>query len=895
MNICDVLQFRGTWRTYQARVLERAERYLDDGCIHIVAAPGSGKTTLGIELVRKLSEPALILAPTVTIREQWKTRIEEGFLKEGIDVNAIVSQDLKSPSLITIATYQALHSAMTKYAGILEEETDEGTEDSNAVKVDVDFSEFDLVSVYKEAGIKVLCLDECHHLRSEWWKALEQFKQEMGQVTVVALTATPPYDSTPSMWNRYINMCGEIDEEITIPELVKDGSLCPHQDFVYFNYPTREEEKSVKEHMDKAKAMLEELLQDDQLLSGVRGHAFFSGLVSTDEILDDPAYLSSLLIYLQARGVDFPQQYKRMLGANRLPDINSKWMETLLQQLLFEHTEHFLVDAVFVEQLTDKLKLEGLIEKRKVILQKSGAVEKMLTTSKGKVNSILDIATHEYRNLGTDLRMLILTDYIRKEVEKALGKDEVSIDTLGVLPFFEQLRRHFAKDMKQPQPKLGVLCGSVVIIPASAKDALLQAVGGDKISFVSAGQLSQEEYVKVTAVGDAHFLTGAVTDIFAAGYIHILVGTKSLLGEGWDSPCINSLILASFVGSYMLSNQMRGRAIRAMKDNPDKTSNIWHSVCLYPEKTSTTQGEEISEDFMLLKRRMKHFLGLHYEMDYIESGIERLSYIKPPFNRHHVEHINKQMLALSDQRQSLKEGWEKALEIHDQMEVVRETEVETSLLDSVVIYDAIRDVIFSTILMVLSNVGLRVSDQYEGTFLGTCCFVMIGFALVELFMRIPKLFMLRSPYKRLQYIGKGIRKALVSQGMLEDPRCRVKVESDAVNHCVYLTGGTGRDKTLFAECVMDFYSPVENQRYLLVQKKHHKCKNGYYCVPNVFAGKKELATAFLNSIRPYLGNYELVYTRNEEGRKILLTARVKALANKQKRCLSKEKVKSALE
>lgn len=67
MNICDVLQFRGTWRTYQARALERAERYLDDGCIHIVAAPGSGKTTLGIELVRKLSEPALILAPTVTI------------------------------------------------------------------------------------------------------------------------------------------------------------------------------------------------------------------------------------------------------------------------------------------------------------------------------------------------------------------------------------------------------------------------------------------------------------------------------------------------------------------------------------------------------------------------------------------------------------------------------------------------------------------------------------------------------------------------------------------------------------------------------------------------------------------------------------------------------------
>ena len=62
----------------------------------------------------------------------------------------------------------------------------------------------------------------------------------------------------------------------------------------------------------------------------------------------------------------------------------------------------------------------------------------------------------------------------------------------------------------------------------------------------------------------------------------MLVGTKSLLGEGWDSPCINSLILASFVGSFMLSNQMRGRAIRIFKDDPNKVSNIWHLVTLEP-------------------------------------------------------------------------------------------------------------------------------------------------------------------------------------------------------------------------------------------------------------------------------------------------------------------------
>ena len=48
MNYNGVLQFRGTWRNYQARVLKNAEQYMKDGRVHIVAAPGSGKTTLGI-------------------------------------------------------------------------------------------------------------------------------------------------------------------------------------------------------------------------------------------------------------------------------------------------------------------------------------------------------------------------------------------------------------------------------------------------------------------------------------------------------------------------------------------------------------------------------------------------------------------------------------------------------------------------------------------------------------------------------------------------------------------------------------------------------------------------------------------------------------------------------
>ena len=220
MNFEGVLEFKGTWRTYQARVLENAQRYLSDGKIHIVAAPGSGKTTLGIELIRRMNGNVLILAPSITIREQWVSRIEEAFLCDGCDKNALISQDLKNPKAITVATYQALHSAMTHFQGTQQE----GDEDA-VVREEVNYASFDLVGVMKKLGLNVLCLDECHHLKNEWWKALEDFRSKLDQVKIISLTATPPYDATPAMWTRYMNMCGEIDEEITIPELVKDGNL----------------------------------------------------------------------------------------------------------------------------------------------------------------------------------------------------------------------------------------------------------------------------------------------------------------------------------------------------------------------------------------------------------------------------------------------------------------------------------------------------------------------------------------------------------------------------------------------------------------------------------------------------------------------------------------------
>lgn len=895
INYGGVLKFKGIWREYQARVLKNADKYKKDNRIHIVAAPGSGKTTLGIELMIRMGEPALVLAPSITIREQWVTRIVEAFLCDGVNAGEYLSQDLKRPKSITVVTYQALHSAMTRYKGSLSEgEEAEGSRRADAEasrKEDVDYSDFDLLDTVRAAGIRVLCLDECHHLRSEWWKALEEFKKELGEPKIIALTATPPYDSTPALWDRYMNMCGEIDEEITIPELVKEGSLCPHQDFVYFNYPTAEETAEVEKFRERGRNRQELLMQDDELLKCIQSHGSLKGLAATDKLLDKPSYFASLLIYLQARQVTVPSHLKRLLGAKRLPDMEPKWMEQLLQGFLYEDADAYQCGGEYREQLEAALKSEGLIEKRKVSLTVNGDIEKLLISSKGKCKSIRDIVAHEYGNMGKQLRLLVLTDYIRKEYEKAAGDLEKDVNALGVLPFFEQLRR---ENTGRSGLRLGVLCGTIVIIPAEAKAALEEAVGdAGKITFSSVGKLEEQDYLKVTAVGDNHFLTGAVTDIFTKGYMQVLIGTKSLLGEGWDSPCINSLILASFVGSFMLSNQMRGRAIRVLKEQPDKTSNIWHLVCLKPRDTvKTDSSDEISEDFALLQRRLEHFLGLHYTLDVIENGMERLSVIKPPYDQANVETINQRMLELSGERDNLRERWNRSLARYRRIEVVD----ETTVLDACVPLGAFSSI--STKIACAGAFGVFmliecISGDFSGT--GRLAWVLGIAALLLAFWEIPKLAKFITYRNRLQACGNGIRKALGQQKLLEDNSGKVVTENkSAFIHSIYLSGGSGRDKALFAKCVKEFLGKVDNQRYLLVRKRNHLRPDGFCCVPECFAKRKEDAELFLKCMKPYIGAYKLVYTRNEKGRRLLLEGR-RLVVNQGERCVSCKRVKGELE
>lgn len=900
------LSFKGQWRQYQQRVLDKAESFMNDGKIHLVAAPGSGKTTLGIEFIQRFGNPTLILVPTVTIRQQWVDRIKQAFLSDDNLVEQLISQDLKKPKMITVATYQALHSAMNQVVGdSLIEDTDDESQQEH-----FDFQGFDIRKTFGDQDLGTLCLDECHHLRNEWWKSLESFQKAFPNIKMISLTATPPYEGEPALWERYISMCGEIDEEITVPELVKEGTLCPHQDYVYFAFPTKEEREQLDQFEKQKLNFLTKLSTDINFSNTIQSSPALSGQIGDDDLLANPKYLSATLIFLRSKKLPFPQRFQELLSAKTLPTFTLDWFETLLNGVIFQVPKWFGFTEEAFNQLKSDLKANGLIERNQVKLIRNKKQDVLLNQSLGKLNAVRDIFKAEYQSLGNNLRQLVLTDFIRKDFQIHLGDNSAQFTQLGVLSYFESIRREMIE--QSWTVPVAVLSGSLVIIPTSAKEHLERLIPDSRLSYDIIGQVSQEDYLKVSVSGSHHNLVTALTQLFQEGHIQVIIGTKSLLGEGWDAPCVNSLILASFVGSFMLSNQMRGRAIRVWPDNPDKTSNIWHLVSInlsprkwYESQTVEEKDAEINElqlyefspDLDLLNRRMKQFLGLHYHDQTIESGMERLGLNNLKFNQKSLDKLNQNTVWQSQNRQELKDRWQQALPLYEEMEVANEVDVDKQFLPLVYLNDWMKAFLISQALAATYFI-IDVTRYFivGKPFVHSLPILLLALLLLAVFW--GRYFIYKSPYKRLEIFGKAIHQALLDSGQIETKESAPRVVKDskqALYNAIYLKGASMREKEIFAQAITEFFAPIENQRYILKASRKVADQTEYFAVPSMFEKRKDDATVFLDRIQKSVGKYDLIYTRSVQGRPILLEARIKALGNKQERTITRKKVMSSLE
>lgn len=869
------IKFNGTFRPYQQRVLDNSVEFLENGKIHIVAAPGSGKTILGLELIRKLEKPALILSPTIAIREQWKERFAEKFVGKESSVDDYFSVSLKEPKLIMSITYQGLYSSYKKTSKIIKDEDLPDEEYEN-------FSTVNIIKLLKENNIGTICLDEAHHLRAEWQKALYEFIKEIeNEVKIIALTATPPYDSKKAEWDKYIEVCGEIDDEIFVPELVRSKTLCPHQDYVCYNYPSKEELESIKGYKNKVHDVIGQIFNDGKFLQIITESDFYKyPNENAEKLLDKPLLLKAILSFLNANNLTNNKKLFSLLSrSERSIKFSLKIAETLFQGMMTD------VD-LFKEKDRDYIKTflthHSLLEKKKVCLVSNSRLDKLLISSIGKLQNIKQIVDFESQNLGKKLRLLVLTDYI-KDNSAVLGSDK-AITEMGVVPIFELIRRN------NPNLKLAAVSGKIVIIPNESIEKILIIAQNEKTKVkIVPIKNTQHSEIKFESTKSSQKIA-IITKAFNGGIINAIVGTKSLLGEGWDSPVINTLIMASFVGSFVLSNQMRGRAIRIDHTCPDKVSNIWHLTTIVPKyldyenkidkffkktfgSSNVQSYDPYSADYETLMRRFVTFVGLNYTEDVIENGLDRANFLQPPYDEKCVINANEKTFALAKGRDVLYSRWQTALEKASD-EIVIEKEQKQPILHSKFVYFNIL-----ALLMLSAFNAILISGLYNtlinlkgiGVFL-TVAFV--GLMAVAYTILIKKLVIILTPYKVFKNIATAVlitfqELSLISRSaiLVATQNKKTFVIDIGVKNC------SNYEKNIFFQAMATLLNPIENPRYLLIKKGFYLDCSTSFAVPEIFANNKTNAEAFSKNISKHLMRFQVFYTRSVDGRKLLRRCR----------------------
>ena len=830
LNNFNGVNFKWSFRKYQQRVLDRASKYLNDGKINIVAAPGSGKTILGLELIIRNGGACIVLYPTSTIKYQWGERFVESFEAKDKDLSSYISYDLHEINLINSITYQALYSSMNKVRVKSDDE-------------DVDYSNIDILELVKKHGITTICLDEAHHLQNEWQKALELFIKSLDKnIKIISLTATPPYDASKAEWERYKSVCGEIDEEIFVPELIKERNLCPHQDYVYFNYPNDEEILRVKKRREVVNKAVEELYKSEVFYKAYKRISLDYQNDNLDLANCQREYEAILVIANHLNYSISPLMIKMVTHRKNLGNYSLDYLLVALEYLIGDNS--CLINEE-KNNLISLLKKLELIEKGSINLGLDEKLQKELVASSSKLKSINEIVKSEVDCLKDKLRMLILTDYIKRESLKDVNTSK-DLNSISIISIFESLRR------ENKGYKLGVVSGGIVILPVS----LTKTLAAYNYSYEI---INGSEYAEFKFKGSNKDKVDIVSKLFEEGYINILVGTKSLLGEGWDSPCINSLILASYVGSFMLSNQMRGRAIRTYKGEPNKVSNIWHLVSLEPDYDS--EDEKFmsidSQDFKTLKRRFECFVGPCYDEVGIENGIERIIGNEDLNKIESVEKLNNLTLLKSKNREEVSNDWDEALKNSSELVSVARLGKDYAIKSSAYL-DKMS--LFIEILCLFASLILTITIS---SLIAKICFSILTIVIVLVMLISNGSFLLHlNKKKNLYYLILSLLET-VKKAKLVDDKAKLRIVEKDEFFEVGVTNCSVHNQSVFNGILEEFLSPFNKNKYVYVMGKRRMFIYEYaYPCPSEFNKNKNLVSNLNRNLNNDVGSFKTISKTN---------------------------------
>ena len=648
----DELKFFGEWRPYQRAALAAFEKDRAAGrlCTHIVAPPGSGKTLLGVELIRRVGKRALVLAPNQGIQQQWPRAVGE-FTPHPAQ---IAGADPLKP--IACLSYQALcqledpeivlgRLARSRWAderaaatGMSPEEAQrEGEAFSGAaadrrarelsrigaaLKREVARGEHagvelrDLLSTtarqrvqqLAKLGVGVVLLDECHHLASLWGYVVRAVLGELGdKVHVIGLTATPPIGLPEAEAELYDALLGPVDFTVPTPAVVRDGHLAPYQELAWLTEPLKTEREWLAEHDSRFRELVT-ALHDDAASDISFPRWVLARMRDRKRSADDdaevpweafqkrsPELARAGIRFLLSAGLSIPAGAPRGEVYRQPPDLED-WLVLLddyaLRCLASSETrragERYDAIAAALRELGFQLTRKGIVRGR-------SEVDRLLTGSQAKALGLVEVLAAEQDTRGDTLRALVLCD-----AELASQRPDDALT--GVLDPAAGTARHallaIANDSRTAPLRPLLVSGRGLRCAPHDADVLLEALreaASERFTLPEWEADVDGLLVSLTSSG-AEWMPRAwvelATTLLVEGVTGVLVGTRALLGEGWNCRPLNVLVDMTIATTGVSVQQMRGRTLRLDPADPEKVASNWDVVCVAPDLVRGTADYE---------------------------------------------------------------------------------------------------------------------------------------------------------------------------------------------------------------------------------------------------------------------------------------------------------------
>jgi len=551
-------------------------------------------------------------------------------------------------------------------------------------------SALDTLERLKHAGIGLLILDECHHLLSHWGRVLADAHRYFDHPIVVGLTATPPdmRGTPPEDVARYEEFFGPIDYEVPVPAVVKDGFLAPYQDLVQIVRPTPDELAYVANADKDLYDLVEELCQSpdaDPLVQEVREpltewavrllaeRRLASGSAKDWETFKklEPNLAWAVPQFLTSRGVPLPDGVPEPppTGAatrSRTGDSANAAGEMPHMSVLIPLLDRYIrrelrtssrpADHELAERAIRRLRMLGTQITETGVQPCASPIGRVLAYARGKARAVIPILKAEHRALGERIRAVIVTDYEKTSAVTSEVRHLLDEEAGGAIAAFRVLLSDPETDALDPI----LVTGSTVLVD----DDLAQEFDAAAAKWLAERNLKVElDY----GVQDGfHVLSGhggdwcprvyvaMVTELFQRGLTKCLVGTRGLLGEGWDANKINVLIDLTTVTTSTSINQLRGRSLRLDPDDPQKLAHNWDVVCIAPEFVKGL------DDYGRFIKRHKTLFGITDD-GVIQNGVGHVhaafTEIEPELVEESMNILNAEMLGRPAQRANFRRLW----------------------------------------------------------------------------------------------------------------------------------------------------------------------------------------------------------------------------------------------